>query len=250
MNFFISDIHFGFDRKTNEIYREKLLIQFLNYISVNGERLFIVGDLFDFWFEYQSVIPRQYFHILSALKNITEKGIKVYYITGNHDFWMENFFKKELKIQIYDGICRFNLENKKFYITHGDGIAKKDKGYRLLKRLLRMPILILLYRLLHPDMGFTIANYFSRLSRNYRHIKNRDQEYIEYARQHFKEGYDYVVMGHTHRPQEYHENKHTYVNTGNWMDMFSYGVYQNGRLSLKYWPNNPKTTKNKCDKNK
>jgi UDP-2,3-diacylglucosamine hydrolase len=234
--FFVSDIHLGFDKKSKESTREKLFLDFLRYVEKKATSLIIVGDLFDFWFEYVSVIPRQYFNILSALKKVIDIGIEVRYIAGNHDFWMSNFFQDDLGIQVYHKNIDIEIDKKRFHISHGDGLAKHDRGYRILKNFLRLPLLIHLYRILHPDIGFALANLFSRWSRNHTANKNKDDEYIQYAILRFSEGFDFVILGHTHSALEYKKNDHVYINTGDWIESFTYCEYKNGKLSLKQWP--------------
>jgi UDP-2,3-diacylglucosamine hydrolase len=240
--FFISDAHLGLEDEEKESHRVDLLLKFFNHVANCGRRLYIVGDLFDFWFEYQHVIPRRYFRILCALQNLVEQNIRVEYITGNHDFWMENFFEHDLGIRVHHQPLDMEYEGNRFYVAHGDGLAKSDVGYRALKKILRHRFNIHLYRLLHPDAGFRLALFCSQLSRNHREIKNRDEEYAQYAKDRFAEGFDGVVLAHTHRPQEIHENGRTYVNIGDWMQHYSYGRLEEGRLSLEYWPENSSTS--------
>jgi UDP-2,3-diacylglucosamine hydrolase len=234
--YFISDAHLGFDKNRIDKIQEKRLLDFLEFIRKNGTTLFIVGDLFDFWFEYRYVIPSQYFKILASLKKCTSDGVKIEYLTGNHDFCVNDFFKDELGISVYNKPYTTTIGGKKYFISHGDGILKNDTGYKILKKILRLSINIRLYRLLHPDIGFALAGFFSRLSRDHRLIKDNDEEYISFVKTLFADGYDGVVMGHTHRPMEYRENNHTYINIGDWIRWFSYGKLENGQLSLEYWP--------------
>ena len=234
--FFISDAHLGLEDEEKERHRVDLLLKFFNHVAHYGHRLYIVGDLFDFWFEYRYVIPRRYFRVICALQNLVEQNIRVEYITGNHDFWMEDFFEHDLGIRVHHQPLNMEYEGKHFYVAHGDGLAKSDVGYRVLKKILRHRFNIHLYRILHPDVGFRLALFCSHLSRNHREIKNRDEEYTQYARARFTEGFDGVVLAHTHRPHEVHENGRTYVNIGDWMHHYSYGRLEKGQLSLEYWP--------------
>ncbi|MBN2030247.1 UDP-2,3-diacylglucosamine diphosphatase [bacterium] len=234
--YFISDAHLGGKNHSAEEQQEKLLLDFLGYVGQQGETLFILGDLFDFWFEYRSVIPRRYFKVLFALKALIDQEVEIHYITGNHDFWMDTFFPEDLHIQIHDKPLDIQIEGKRFHIAHGDGLAKRDVKYRMFKKILRHPFHIRLYRILHPDLGFAFADFCSRLSRNHRKIEDRDAEYINYAKIRFQEGFDGVILGHTHSPQEYRESNKTYINTGDWMSHFTYGKLEKGRLSLEHWP--------------
>jgi UDP-2,3-diacylglucosamine hydrolase len=234
--FFISDAHLGLARPEEETRREKALLDFFEWISDKAEALVVVGDLFDFWFEYASVIPREYFDVLCGLKKLRGKGISIDYIVGNHDCWLETFFPDVLGIPVHAEPLIRTLQGKKVYIGHGDGMAKKDVGYRILKKIIRNRISVRLYKTLHPTAAFKIALFFSGLSRNHRPVRNRDEEYAACARTLFREGYDCVVLGHTHRPYELRENGRTYVNTGDWMEHFTFGRLENGRLSLEPWP--------------
>ncbi len=234
--YFISDAHLEGNNHSVDEKRETLLLDFLRFVEQKGEKLFIIGDLFDFWFEYRSVIPRRYFKVLFALKTLIDRGVEIHYVTGNHDFWMDTFFPEDLHIQIHDKPLDIQIEGKRFHIAHGDGLARGDVRYRMLKKILRHPFHIRLYRILHPDLGFALADFFSRLSRNHRKIKDRDEEYTHYAKARFQEGFDCVILGHTHSPQEYRELGKTYINTGDWMNQFTYGKLEKGRLTLEHWP--------------
>lgn len=233
--FFISDAHLDTQGNNEETEKEQLLLDFFQYVEKNGEGLFIVGDLFDFWFEYRTVVPRRYFRIIFALKKLVDGGVKVEYITGNHDFGMDNFFETDLGIPIHQESLDITIDGKRLYVAHGDGLAKKDIGYRLLKKVLRNPLNIKLYRLLHPDIGFNLAQFFSNLSRNHREIKNRDAEYQQYAKARFAQGFDAVILAHTHQPQEFNEEDHIYINTGDWITHFTYGKLEDGKMTLGYW---------------
>ena len=155
--FFISDVHLGLHDKEREKQKEQHLLSFLSSIENTAEQLFIIGDLFDYWFEYKYVIPRGYHHTISKLGNLVEKGIHIHYIAGNHDFWLQDFFPKELGIPVYKEPFGITLHGKKFYFHHGDGLALRDTGYRILKKILRSKINIFLYSFLHPDWTAPIA---------------------------------------------------------------------------------------------
>jgi UDP-2,3-diacylglucosamine hydrolase len=157
-------------------------------------------------------------------------------LTGNHDFWIDSFFQNELGVQVHTDPVDISLGGKRFWIAHGDGIMKKDRGYRLLKKILRHPLSIFLYRLLHPDLAFGLAGFCSKLSRDHHAFPDRDEDYIAHAESRFSEGYDCVVMAHTHQPMVMEKNGHLYVNIGDWMRYFTYSKLENGRLTLERWP--------------
>ena len=234
--YFISDVHLGELPTEQEIERTNYFINFLINIERSAERIFFVGDLFDFWFEYKYVIPKKYFKVLNQLARLREKNIEIHYLPGNHDFYLGRFFYEELGINTYKGHWQGIINNKKFYLYHGDGIAKRDTGYRLLKKVLRSPISIKLYRLIHPDIGIPFAHLVSGSSRKYTDkIKLRDyNDYIDFARKQFMKGFDYVIMGHRHDPLVHEENGKKYVNLGDWLTNFSYGVYDGNGLRIEF----------------
>lgn len=233
--YFISDVHLGEFSKSKEEVKVHKFLNFLNKIHNDAERIFFVGDLFDFWFEYKYAIPKKHFSILNQLAILQKKKIEMHYLAGNHDFFLGNFFENELNIRTYSNEWTGKIGGKKFYIFHGDGIAKKDTGYRLLKKIIRSPVSIKLYRLIHPDIGIPFARFISGSSRMYTdNIKLDDQnDYIEFARERFNEGFDFVIMGHRHEPFVLKENKNKYINLGDWMFHFSYAVFDGDNLELK-----------------
>ena len=216
MIYFISDVHLGFFERSADSQREQLLINFLKKISNNCSKLYIVGDLFDFWFEYKTVIPKYFYRILSTLYDLRNRGIEIDYIMGNHDFGHIDFFKKELDIQVYpDDIERIHSD-KKFYISHGDGKTIYDGPYNVLKKILRSPVSLKLYLKLHPNTGIKLASNTSKKSRNYTQKKDYGEvEGMEdFAFKKIDEGFDYVVMGHRHLAKFIEHKLGVYVNLG------------------------------------
>jgi len=236
-SYFISDAHFGSSESDSEETKEDKLLSFFEYVTKTGDRLFIVGDLFDFWFEYRTVIPRGYTRVLSALSKLNEAGIELHYIAGNHDFWMKGYFPEELGIPIHADNLAYTINCKRFFIEHGDGIAKNDVGYRFIKRILRNRVNIFLYSLLHPDIGIPLAKWVSSGSRQHTNRRGRtdDSDYIERAKQKFSEGFDYILFGHLHRPALKKFGDKTYVNLGDWMKLFTYAVFDGNKLELLKW---------------
>jgi len=235
--YFISDLHLGANNPTED-ENQKLFIKFLDQISETATHLYIVGDLFDFWFEYKYVIPKKYFVILHKLKGLVDKGIEINYLAGNHDFYMGSFFSESLKIKTWQDEFTFSLGGKRFYLWHGDGLAKKDAGYRFLKKILRNKYNIKIFRWLHPDWGFPFARFVSGSSRKYTNQINNERDetdYIDFAEKKFDEGYDYVMMGHRHNPLVHEKNEHMYINLGDWIIKFSYAEFDGKKLRLKYY---------------
>jgi UDP-2,3-diacylglucosamine hydrolase len=235
--YFISDIHLGLADRTTERDKETTLLRFLDQALANAEALCIVGDLFDFWFEYRTVIPKGFHRTLAALQRFTDAGIPVHYLTGNHDFWMGEFFPEEIGIRIYREPVELPLGGKRVYLHHGDGLAPNDTGYRLIKPILRNRWSIRLYRWLHPDLGVPLARGSSRSSREY----TSGREYGEgegmaaFAAERIREGIDIVVMGHRHVPEIVPMDGGTYVNLGDWITHRTYGTLVNGVMTLQRW---------------
>ena len=163
--FFLSDFHLGAPDKEQSLVREKKIIQFLDEIQNTAAAVFIVGDLFDFWYEYRTVVPKGYVRILGKLAQLTDAGIPVHFFVGNHDMWMKDYFQKELNIPVYFEPKDFEFNGKKFHIGHGDGLGPGDHGYKMLKKIFRNPVCQWLFGVLPPYIGMGIANYMSRRSR-------------------------------------------------------------------------------------
>ncbi len=231
--YFISDCHLGFgsDREADRL-REERLISVLEKIkaeAMTGEarHLFIVGDLFDSWFEYRQVIPMRHVRTIALLAEI-RKLIPVEYLMGNHDFGHRRYFHDELGIQVFSGDIERELLGKKFYIAHGDGKALNDTGYLILRKILRNKVLLWGYSWLHPDIGIWVAERMSGGSRAY--TDNRDalqkQDGLKiFAEKKIAEGFDYVVMGHRHKPQEDKIENGWYINLGDWLKSYTYGRF-------------------------
>jgi UDP-2,3-diacylglucosamine hydrolase len=237
LTYFISDVHLGEQTEQFEKVRAKQFVEFLKEIEKTASSVFFVGDLFDFWFEYKYVIPKKHFLIIHQLATMREKNITLTYLAGNHDFWLGKFFDEELGIVTANDEWTGKMNGKRFFLYHGDGVAKKDSGYRFLKKMLRNPVSIKLYQWIHPDWGIPFARFVSGSSRQYTDRINLDDhsDYIDFARKQFNEGYDYVIMGHRHNPYEHEENGKKYINLGDWLHSFSYAVFDGNTLEIRYY---------------
>ena len=234
---FISDQHLGLQTKEIEDSKERLLVKFLKYAEDNCDELFILGDLFDYWFEYKRVYQKGYFRTLTALKDVAEKGIQIHYFIGNHDFLHRDFFTTEFGIHMHEDPIAVTLNGKKFYIGHGDGLVKNDVGYMILKTVLRNNIIQRLYSLLHPDLGIAIASKTSKSSREY--TKKKDYGEIDgiesAAKQKIEEGFDYVIFGHTHERSFKQFKGGTYINLGSWIDAPCFGKFVSEKFEVVDW---------------
>jgi UDP-2,3-diacylglucosamine hydrolase len=225
--FFISDIHLGLQTQELEHAKEKKLISFLEYASENCDELFIIGDLFDYWFEYKRVIQKGFIRTLGALAKFQDSGKQIHYIIGNHDFLHGNFFEKEIGAKLYPDTISVELNGKKFFIAHGDGLVKNDLGYRILKKILRNEFFQKLYKLIHPDLGIKIASGSSKVSRDYTTQKHYGEVdgLFETAKIKIDEGYDLVIFGHSHYKANEKYKQGYYINLGTWLDRPCYGKF-------------------------
>lgn len=233
--YFISDIHFGLLSYAEEVEREKIFVDFLYSIKDNVKELYILGDLFDFWFEYKSVIQKGYYRTFTALNDLVISGTKIHYIIGNHDFMHRDFFEKEIGVILYQNEIVLKLDNKKFYLAHGDGLVKNDFGYLILKKIFRNKMVQNLYSLIHPNLGIKLAKGTSETSRNHTGNKNYGEGdgLFEFAKSKFKAGFDYVILGHTHQKQFEEIDNKVYANLGTWLNKPMYGIYENKKFEIK-----------------
>ncbi len=240
--YFLSDFHLGAPDAATSLLREKKIIAFLDEIKKDAEQIFILGDLFDFWFEYKTVVPKGYVRILGKLAEITDSGIPIHFFVGNHDMWMKNYFQKELNISVYFEPTPFTFNEKKFLIGHGDGLGPGDHGYKMIKKIFRNKIAQTLFGILPPSIGIGIANYFSKKSRaqtgkNNEIFEGEEKEWlVSYCKEVLlHSSYDFFIFGHRHLPLHIKlNNQSTYVNLGDWISFDSYAVFNGDTLELKY----------------
>jgi len=235
--FFISDIHLGAENDIEEQKKINKLISFFNYINQPNNRLYIIGDLFDFWFEYKYAVPNRNYRILFQISKLIENNVDVHFLPGNHDSWIKNFLRDQVGMKIHPEIHTTEIHSKKFYLFHGDGISKKDIGYRILKKIFRSRFNIFLYGLLHPDLGIPLARLMSSTSRKHTAdlVLDDEGDYLEFATNKFNKGFDFVIVGHSHRPKLEKIDQHIFLNLGDWINHFSYGMLESGELSLHFW---------------
>ena len=241
--YFFSDFHLGVPDYESSLIREKKVVHFLDTVSHDAAAIFILGDIFDFWYEYKTVVPKGYVRLLGKLAEITDSGIPVHFFVGNHDMWMNGYFEKELNIPVYYEPGIFEWNNKKFYLGHGDGLGPGDSKYKMLKKIFRSRLCQWFFGTLHPAWGIGLANYFSRKSRvktmkTDKHFLGENREWlIIFSREVLaKEHYDYFIFGHRHFPLDFTLNsKSRYINLGDWIRDFTYAYFDGNELYLEKW---------------
>jgi len=241
--YFLSDFHLGVPDHASSLEREKRIVAFLDQIKDNAAMIFVVGDLFDFWFEYRTVVPKGYVRILGKLAELTDNQIPVHFFVGNHDMWMSGYFEKELNIPVYYESKTYEFNGKKILVGHGDGLGPGDHGYKFIKKIFRNPICQFLFGLLPPFFGISLANFFSKRSRTMmgttdEKFLGEDEEWLVlYAKDKLKEEhFDYFIFGHRHLPIDFQLKEDSrYINLGDWIKYNSYAVFDGATIQLKYY---------------
>lgn len=243
--YFASDFHLGVPDFARSLEREKRIVKWLDEIRPDVEELYLLGDVFDFWFEYKTVVPRGHIRLLGKLAELADAGIPIHYFTGNHDMWTFDYLKEELNAKIYRAPIEATYNGKSFYIGHGDGLGPGDHGYKFIKRVFASKISQWMFARLHPNFGVGLAHYFSRKSRIA--TGDLDEKFLgeekEWLVIHSKEllqkkHYDYLIFGHRHLPLEIPINgKSIYINLGDWIRYNSYGIFDGEKFELKYFKN-------------
>jgi UDP-2,3-diacylglucosamine hydrolase len=249
--YFLSDFHLGAPDHASSLEREKLLVKFLDEIKNDAAEIFLVGDMFDFWYEYKKVVPKGYVRLLGKLGELTDAGISIHFFVGNHDMWMKDYFFKELNIPVYFKPLEFERNGKLFLIGHGDGLGPGDHGYKRLKKLFRSPVSKWLFGIFPPRLGMGLANYLSRRSRaaglEEEVFLGEDREWlIIYSKETLaKKKIDFFVFGHRHLAIDYRlpsplstqgrgdGGEARYINLGDWMLYYTYAVFDGTTMELR-----------------
>ena len=238
--YFASDNHLGAPSRELSLGREKKFVAWLDEIKKNAGVIFLLGDLFDFWFEYKTVVPKGFTRTLGKLAELSDTGIKVYFFVGNHDMWMKGYFEEELGIEVFHRPQEFQINNKVFLIGHGDGLGPGDKGFKRMKKVFANRFAQWCFRWIHPDWGVRVAQYFSVKNKLISgkediHFLGEDKEWlVQYAKRKLEEKhYDYFVFGHRHLPLEISLGEQaTYINLGDWITYYTYAIFNGERLQL------------------
>ena len=242
--YFSSDNHLGAPNYSDSLIREKLFISWLDKIKTDAQVIFLLGDLFDFWFEYYKSVPKGFTRVLGKLAELSDSGIKIYFFVGNHDYWTRNYFQKEIGMEVLKKPTEFKINNKLFFIGHGDGLGPGDFKYKFLKRIFRNPLFIFLFRINYPWFGIPLGNFFSRknkiLSGNNIKFKSKENEILyHFCKKKLNvKHYDFFVFGHRHLPLKIElSNNSYYFNTGDWINHYSFLHFKDDSLELKYFKN-------------
>jgi len=237
--YFVSDAHLGI-RLAGYDDRESHLLAFLESLAGRAGRLFILGDLFDFWIEYDRFIRSDYFPTVHVLRKLTESGTDIHYLAGNHDFALGPFLTRHAGVTVHPGHVDLAVQGRRLHLYHGDGLLKADVGYRVMKKVLRNRFNQRLFRLLHPALGLAVASFFSGASRKFLGMLLREwaiEEYRTVALRYLDQGSDIVVFGHTHYPEIRTVGEKCYCNTGEWIRKYTYARMRDGVITL--WRHTP-----------
>ena len=241
--YFASDFHLGAPSYEKSLEREKKIVAWLNQIKPDCAELYLLGDVFDFWFEYKHVVPRGFVRLLGKLAEFSDAGIPIHYFTGNHDMWIFDYLPKELNVKIHRQPVEVTYGGKSFYIGHGDGLGPGDHGYKFIKKVFASRLCQWLFARLHPNLGIGIANYFSSKSRiatgtiDEKFLGEEKEWLIIHSRELLeKRHYDYLIFGHRHLPLEIElDEKSRYINLGDWIRYNSYAVFDGKNMKLEYY---------------
>ncbi len=238
--YFSSDNHLGAPTQEQSRPRERKFLRWLDMVQKDAAAIFLLGDLFDFWFEYKTVVPKNQVRVLGKLAEIADSGIPIYYFVGNHDLWMFGYFEEELGIPVYHKPQVFEFNGKKFFIGHGDGLGPGDKGYKRMKKVFTSPFFQWCFKWIHPDLGVKLARYMSVKNKlisgeeDAKFLGEENEWLAQYAKKKLEENhFDYFIFGHRHLPLKINVGADsTYYNLGDWIVHYTYGVYDGNGFRL------------------
>ncbi len=238
--YFASDNHLGAPTSNDSLPREKKFVAWLDSIKEDAAAIYLMGDLFDFWFEYKKVIPKGFTRTLGKLAELSDAGIPITYFVGNHDLWMNGYFEEELNIPVFHEPQQIKINNTSFFIGHGDGLGPGDKGFKRMKKVFTNPVSKWFFRWLHPDLGVRLGQYMSVSNKiisgdeDAKFLGEENEWLVQYCKRKLESQHtDYFIFGHRHLPLEIKLNERaTYVNLGDWINYFTYAVFDGEKLSL------------------
>lgn len=237
---FLSDFHLGVPDAATSLAREKRIVAFLDEAAKDAEEIMLLGDLFDFWFEYSRAVPRGHVRLLGKLAEITDRGIPVHLFLGNHDMWIFDYVPKETGVIVHREPIVREWNGKRFLIGHGDGLGPGDHGYKFMKSIFRNPVCQWLFARLHPNFGLWLGDFWSGRSRKKSYANDRkwlgeDKEWlVQYCRERLaEEHFDYLIFGHRHLPIDIEVGAGSrYINLGDWITWFTYATFNGNELKL------------------
>jgi|TARA_B110000495_G_scaffold200327_1_gene215345 UDP-2,3-diacylglucosamine hydrolase len=235
--YFASDFHLGSFDISDSHKREKMVISWLSSIEKDAKAIYLLGDIFDFWFEYKKVVPKGFVRLLGKLADLIDKGIDIHYVVGNHDMWMNDYLEQEIGLKLHFQEFIINEDNKLIFLGHGDGLGKGDYTYKLLKVIFSSNICKWLFSRLHPNFGISLGQAWSNKSKKRQEkLVNEDKEILAgYCKEQQKNNpVDYYVFGHRHIPIDVKiDERCRYINLGDWIHHNTYAVYSDQKLELK-----------------
>jgi UDP-2,3-diacylglucosamine hydrolase len=239
--YFASDFHLGVPTQELSLQREKKIIRWLDSIKESAQEIYLVGDIFDFWWEYKYTVPKGQTRLLGKIAELTDSGIPVIFFTGNHDLWMKDYFVSELGVTIFKEPIKRVYNGKSFFIGHGDGLGPGDGWYKFLKKCFTNPFLIWCFNRLHPNFGFYIARRSSKRSRvitgdSDKHFLGAENEWLfSFCKEELKkEHFNYFIFGHRHLPLDLDIAENSkYINLGDWINYYTYAEFDGKTLELK-----------------
>lgn len=239
--FFASDFHLGAPNYEASLVREKKIVRWLDSIKDEAQEIYLLGDVFDFWFEYKHAIPKGFVRLQGKLAELTDAGIKIHWFIGNHDMWIFDYIPKELGINLIKTEIEREFNGKSFFIGHGDGLGPGDRGYKFIKKVFRNRFCQWLFARLHPNFGIGLANMFSKKSRASTGEKDtvfygeQKEMLIQFCKEKSKtKVYNYMIFGHRHLPIDFQLSADSrYINIGDWITYFTYAVFDGEDFELK-----------------
>jgi UDP-2,3-diacylglucosamine hydrolase len=240
--YFLSDAHLGLPPKDKSLEREKLLTRWLDEVSEDAHSIYLLGDIFDYWFEYRKVVPRGFTRLLGKISEITDSGIPVYFFTGNHDVWVFDYLPSETGLQVFRKPLKLNINGKKFFIAHGDGLGPYDKGYNIIKWIFTNPVLQWLFTRIHPNTSTAFAHRWSKHSRLSKEAflpyMGEEKEFqILFSKEILKtEHFNFFVYGHRHLPIDMTIGENSrFICLGDWFMNFTYAVFDGKDMELRHY---------------
>lgn len=239
--YFISDFHLGVPDHERSLQREKKIVRWLNQIKPDAAIIYLMGDVFDYWFEYKHAVPKGYVRLLGKLAELSDSGIEIHYFTGNHDMWVFDYLPTEIGLTLHREPIFREYNNQKFYLGHGDGLGPGDHGYKFIKKLFANRIAQWLFARFHPNFGISLMRYFSKKSRiatgdDDANFLGEDKEWLIIHSKEVlqKEHFDYFIFGHRHLPLDIKiGNKSRYINLGEWINHFMFAEFDGRKVTLK-----------------